>query len=346
MNMLGLLNFHTFETPWALLLLLAVAVVLLSELTARPPGAMNMSTGGVLASIKATRHGAFRLLPPFLRAAGLALLVVALAGPLSGLAVRKDRANVKDIMLVVDVSGSMQQEDFISGGRARDRLYVTKEAVRNFIDSRRETSSDRFGLDRVGLVLYAGFAWTQCALTLDYDILEHELDLVHVDNQDKRKDGTAIGSGLALAVRRLTQSEAESKIVVLLTDGINNRGEIDPLTAAEVAKDYGIRVYTIGAGSTEAGMSRAGGLFQVERQPIDEDSLKKIADVTGGKYYRATDLESLQGAYDEIDQLETTEIEIGDYYEYQSAAMPYVVLGALLLLGSLYTRRQWCETIP
>src|SRR5690606_7677856 len=108
----------------------------------------------------------------------------------------------------------------------------TKEAVRNFIDSRRENDNDRFGLDRLGLVLYAGFAWTQCALTLDYDVLEHELDMAQVTD-DKRKDGTAIGSGLRLAVRRLSQSEAKSKIIILLTDGINNRGEMDPITAAQ-----------------------------------------------------------------------------------------------------------------
>jgi Ca-activated chloride channel family protein len=344
MMLYNLFRFHTFETPLALGLLVLVALLLLLELFARPPGAVSISTGSVLASLGARRRSLLRGLPPVLRAAGLSLLVVALAGPLSGLAVKKDRVNVKDIMLVVDVSGSMRQEDFISGGVYRDRLYVTKEAVRNFIDSRRENDNDRFGLDRLGLVLYAGFAWTQCALTLDYDVLEHELDMAQVTD-DKRKDGTAIGSGLGLAVRRLSQSEAKSKIIILLTDGINNRGEMDPITAAQVARDYGIRVYTIGAGSTEGGVAQRG-LFQVERQPIDEDSLKEIAEITGGKYYRAVDLETLQGAYDEIDQLETTEIELGDYYEYQNAAMPYVVTGALLLLAAMYARRRWAETIP
>lgn len=342
--LLNLFRFHTLETPLVLGLLALVGLVLILELTARPPGAVSVSTGSILAGIGSSRKNLLRTLPPILRALGLSMLVVALAGPLSGLAVKKDRANVKDIMLVVDVSGSMRQEDFVSGGVYRDRLYVTKEAVRNFIDSRRENDGDRFGLDRVGLILYAGFAWTQCSLTLDYDVLEHELDQAQVED-DKRKDGTAIGSGLGLAIRRLSQSEAKSKIIILLTDGINNRGEMDPLTAAQVAKEYGIRVYTIGAGSTEAGLTQRG-LFQVERQPIDEDSLKQIADTTGGKYYRATDLETLQGAYDEIDKLETTEINIGDFYEYQSAAMPYVVVGALLLLAALYTRRTWAETIP
>lgn len=346
MNLAGPFTFHTLESPLALLLLVAVAVLLIAEWTARPPGAMSISTGGVLATIRGARTGLFRWLPPLMRALGLSLLVVALAGPLSGLAVRKDRANVKDIMLVVDVSGSMQQEDFIAGGAYRDRLYVTKEAVRDFIASRRETTADRFGMDRIGLVLYAGFAWTQCSLTLDYDVLEHELEMAQVDNEDKRKDGTAIGSALGLAVQRLSKSEAKSKVIILLTDGINNRGEMDPMTAAQVAKEYGMRVYTIGAGSTEGGAVRARGLFTVQRQPIDEDMLKRIADITGGKYYRATDLDTLQGAYEEINQLETTEIEIGDYYEYENAAMPYVLSGGLLLLASIFARRRWCETIP
>ncbi|MBI1319628.1 MAG: VWA domain-containing protein [Candidatus Hydrogenedens sp.] len=346
MTSLGPFSFHTFETPQWLLLLIAVVAVLLAEWFARPPGAMAISTGEVLAGLRLRHRGLLRALPPLLRALGLAFFVVALAGPLSGMEIRRDRANVKDIMLAVDVSGSMQQEDFVSGGVYRDRLYVTKEAVRDFINSRRVNDSDRFGLDRVGLILYAGFAWTQCSLTLDYDILERELALASIDNDDKRKDGTAIGSAIGLAVRRLSQSEAKSKVIILLTDGINNRGELDPITAAQVAKEYGIRVYTIGAGSTEGGSVRAGGLFRVERQPIDEDALKRIADITGGKYYRATDLETLQGAYDEINQLETTEIDVGDYYQYESAAAPYVVTGAILLLAAMFTRRRYCETIP
>lgn len=346
MTSLGPFSFHTFETPAWLFMLGAVVVLLLAEWFARPPGAMSISTGEILASMHLRHRGFLRVLPPLLRAAGLALFIVALAGPLAGMEIKRDRANVKDIMLCVDVSGSMKQEDFISGGSPRDRLYVTKEAVRDFIESRRIRDADRFGLDRVGLILYAGFAWTQCSLTLDYEVLERELALAEVDNEDKRKDGTAIGSAIGLGVRRLSQSEAESKVIILLTDGINNRGELDPITAAEVAKEYDIRVYTIGAGSTESGSVRAGGLFRVQRQPIDEDVLKRIADITGGKYYRATDLESLQGAYDEINQLETTEIDVGDYYEYENAAAPYVVTGILLLLSSVFLRRRYCETIP
>jgi Ca-activated chloride channel family protein len=342
----GPFRFDTLEYPWVLLLLALVAALMVAEAFARAPGAISVSTGETLALIRPRRKRLSRLLPVLLRAFGLACLVVALAGPLNGFQIRKDRADVVDIMLCVDVSGSMGQQDFVSGGIYRDRLYVTKAAVRNFIDSRRERSGSRYGLDRVGLIVYAGFAWTQCPLTLDYDVLERELNLARVEDRDQRKQGTAIGSAIGLALRRLTESEAKSKVIILLTDGLNNRGELDPATAAQLAKQYGIRVYTIGAGSTEEGLVRGPAFFPVQRQAIDEDMLKRIAEVTGAKYYRATDVNSLQGAYDEINQLETTEIEINDYYEYKDAFMPYLLLGALALLASVLARRRWFEVIP
>jgi Ca-activated chloride channel family protein len=345
--MMGLapFRFDMLAHPWFLVLLAGVAVVLVLELLAGAPGSMVISTGETLARLRTRRGEAWRRMPAFLRALGLGCLVLAMAGPLNGFQVRKDRANVIDIMLCVDVSSSMSQGDFFSGGQTRDRLYVTKEAARDFLRSRKDETADRYGLDRIGLVTYAGFAWTQCPLTLDYGVLERELDLAQIVN-DKRKDGTAIGSALGLAVRRLTQSEAKSKVIILLTDGLNNRGELDPMTAAQLAKRYGIKVYTIGAGSTEGGMMLAGGLFPVRSQPIDEEMLKKIAESTEGKYYRATDTESLHQAYGEISQLETTEIDIGDYYQYQDAFLPYLIVGAVALLASVFTRRRWFEVIP
>ncbi len=342
-----LLRHFTFDmltSPWALLLLVGVAVLLVAELFARAPGVMTVSTGETMARVHRHRRDLLMRLPAVLRALGLAMFVVALAGPMNGFQVRKDRANVVDIMLCVDVSGSMQQQDFVVGGKYRDRLYVTKDAVRDFIHSRKIKDEDRYGLDRVGLILYAGFAWTQCPLTLDYAVLERELELAQI-TRDKRKDGTAIGSAVGLAVRRLSQSEAKSKVIILLTDGLNNMGELDPVTAAQVSKKYGIRVYTIGAGTTQTGLTGRG-LFPMRSQPIDEATLKKIAEITEGKYYRVTDTESLQKAYAEINELETTEIDIGDYYEYKEAFVPWVLAGFLLLLASVLSRRLWFEVIP
>jgi Ca-activated chloride channel family protein len=339
--------FNTLRQPWLLLLLIGVALLFLVELFTRAPGTLSISTGETLRRIQGSRPGLMRRLPAVLRALGLALLVLALARPMYGYQLRKDRADVVDIMLCVDVSGSMRQQDFTIGGAYRDRLYVTKLAVQDFIESRKERGEDRYGLDRLGLVLYAGYAWTQCPLTLDYEVLERELAQAHIDERDPNKQGTAIGSALGLAVRRLSKSESKSKVIVLLTDGLNNRGELDPITAAQVAKEYGVRVYTIGAGTTQGGLTpQPGLLLGIRGTGIDEESMKQIAETTGGRYYRATDTQSLHEAYAEINELERTEIEVGDYYEYEEAFVPYAVLGGLLLMGSIFSRRRWFEPIP
>jgi Ca-activated chloride channel family protein len=346
MNWLGPFAFDAMAYPRLLWLLPAVLLLFAAEYFARAPGAVLISTGGTLASLAGGARQRLRHLPAVLRAVGLALLLIALAGPLNGYDVRKDRASVIDIMLTVDVSGSMTQQDFTYNGRPVDRLFIAKQAVADFIRSRK-FAGERFGADRLGLILFAGIAWTQCPLTLDYAILERELANAQIDNERKDKEGTAIGSALGLSVRRLSQSEAKSKVCILLTDGINNKGELDPMTAAHIAKEYGIRVYTIGAGSTEEGVVWGGNvLMPVQRQPIDEDSLRQIAELTGGRYYRATDTQSLMKAYEEIDALERTEIDAGDYYEYREAFLPYAISGGLLLLAAAITRRRWFEALP
>lgn len=345
-----LFYFNVLMHPWLLALCVAPVLLMAAEILSKPTGALSVSTGEVIANMRSHGKTYLRYLPPILRALGLCLLIVALARPLEGYQVRKDRANVIDIMMAVDVSGSMKAADFLVGNQRIDRLTVTKEAVRSFLDSRRDKRNDRFGLDRIGLVLYGAYAWTQCPLTLDYGVFERELDLAHIDERDPRSQKTAIGSAIGLAVSRLRKSETKSRVVILLTDGINNSGELDPLTAASLAKEYGIKVYTIGAGSPEGGARVQRGLLGTiltrSNEPIDEATLKKIAEITNGKYYRATDTDSLVGAYEEINQLETTEIDVGDYYEYDEAFAPYAVLGALLLLVSLISRRIWFEAIP
>ncbi len=320
-----------------------VLCILIAEVIGLAPGAIRISTGELLARIHGRRSDVMRRIPAVLRAVGLVLLLAAMAGPLRGYHVRKERANVIDIILALDVSGSMQQQDFNIGGRPHDRLYVAREAARKFINSRRDSASSRFGMDRIGLLLFSGLAWTQCPLTLDYDILERELDNARI--ADERKQGTAIGSALGLSVRRLSQSEAKSKVVILLTDGVNNRGELDPITAARLAKEYGIRVYTIGAGSPEEIVVRRG-FFPVRTEAIDEETLREVARITEGRYYLATDTESLLRAYDEISELEATEIDIGDYYEAREEFMTWLAAGALALLASVLSRRLWFEVIP
>lgn len=350
MSLLEPFRFNALMHPWALLVLAAVAALLAAELFARPLARLSVSTGETLAGMAHGRRKAFRRVPAVLRALGLALLVFALARPVQGYEVRKDRADVRDIMLCVDVSGSMRAMDFVVDGQPRNRLYVTKTAVRDFVDSRKERSGDRYGLDRLGLILYGAYAWTQCPLTLDYGVFERELEQAVIAEGEAKSKRTAIGSAIGLAVSRLRKSEAESKVIILLTDGQNNAGELDPFTAAQLAKDYGIRVYTIGCGSPEGGrvvqQTLFGQIMGGRSEPIDEETLKRIAAMTGAKYYRATDTESLKEAYAEINKLETTEVEIGDYYEHDEGFLPYTVLGAVVLAASIFARRSWFEPIP
>ncbi|NIA12903.1 MAG: VWA domain-containing protein [Nitrospiraceae bacterium] len=350
MSRLGLFYFNALMNPLALLLLIGVLIVFVVEVSARTPGALRVSTGETLRALRGHRRNIARWVPALLRALGLTLLVIALARPITGYQLRKERANVIDIMLCVDLSGSMRSMDFEYGGKRRDRLFVAKQAVRDFIDNRKERSGDRYGLDRVGLILYGTFAWTACPLTLDYGVLERELDRANIADQSPEKQSTAIGSAIGLAVSRLRKSEAASKVIILLTDGRNNAGELDPITAARLAKDFDIRVYTIGAGSVEGGLMPTSGLWGTRltrtAEGIDEEALKRIAETTGGQYYRAVDTESLQEAYAEINELEVTEIEMGDYFEHKDGFMPYAVLGSLAMLASVFSRRRWFESIP
>ena len=340
MSLLEPLYFNTLKHPQVLLLLIGVAILFVAEITARPSGVLSISTGETLRQIRGTGKSLLRHLPAVLRAVALALLLVALARPLSGMRPRIEHAEIRDIMLAVDVSGSMTSEDFVEDGKRRDRLYVTKAAVRDFINNRKARVTDRYGTDRVGLLLYASYAWIQTPLTLDYGLLEHDLERVYIDQRDEKHNRTAIGSAIGLAVSNLSKSPAESKVIILLTDGINNHGSLDPITAAEIAKRYDMRVYTIGAGSP-ARRSAVG-----RDNPIDEDAMKRIASTTGGKYYRATDLQSLREAYEEINELETTEVDLGEMYEYDEAFVPYAVVGAVAMLLSVFTRRRWYEAIP
>jgi len=351
MRLLESLHFDKLMHPWFLLLWIAVAALLAAECFKRAPGALTISTGDSLSRIRGRGRTLLHHTPAFLRALGLVLLIVALARPLTGLRPRVERVDIVDIMLCVDVSGSMRAMDFVARGEPRDRLYVTKMAVRDFIASRKVRSDDRFGIDRLGLILYAGYAWTQTPLTLDYGILERDLDAAHIDERNREKSGTAIGSAIGLAVSRLIKSEAESKVVILLTDGRNNTGELDPITAAQIAKDYDIRIYTIGAGSTGDVLVPQRDMlgrvrYRQENVPIDEDTLRKIADVTGAKFYRATDTEALEGAYAEINELETTEIEVGDYYDHEEGFVPWALMGAAAVSLSVFTRRMWFDPIP
>jgi len=335
-----LLDIDGFKNPIFLWISVPIVLLLIAEWVARPHGVVTVSTGEALADMRASGLEWLRKIPPVLRALGLLLLVIALARPMSGMKPRIENAEVRDIMLAVDLSGSMTANDFRDErGRPINRLYVTQLAVLDFIQSRKAEESAKFGLDRVGLLYYASYAWIQTPLTLDYSLLEHDLSIAEIDLNSDKHNQTAIGSALGLALSNLLKSEAESKVIVLLTDGINNAGQLDPITAANLAKDYGVRVYTIGAGAVEG--NRFGG-----QSPIDEKAMQEIADITGAKYYRATDLETLSEAYREINELETTEIELGESYDFDEAFMPFALVGGFCVLVSIFSRRKWFEAVP
>lgn len=260
--------------------------------------------------------------PFVLRCAAYALLVVALARPQDVDEQRRSSAEGIDIMLSIDVSGSMLARDF-----KPDRITAAKEVAGKFI-------ADRYG-DRLGLVVFAGEAFTQSPLTTDQSTLQTMLARIR---SGIIEDGTAIGNGLATAINRLRESDAKSKVIILLTDGVNNRGEIAPLMAADIAADMGIKVYTIGVGTRGKAPYPVVDMFgNMSFQPmdveIDENTLEGIAERTGGRYFRATDNDKLQSIYDEINQLEKSKVEVTDYtvYHERFLALLLAALGVLLL---------------
>ena len=292
------------------------------------------SVAGVVRAPRTVRYY-LRHLPFALRAAAFALLVVALARPQD--VEQNVRTNTEgiDIMLAIDVSGSMLARDF-----KPDRITAAKEVAGSFI-------ADRYG-DRIGLVAFAGEAFTQSPLTTDQSTLQTLLARIR---SGLIEDGTAIGNGLATAINRLRESDAKSKVIILLTDGVNNRGEIAPLTAAEIAKAQGIRVYTIGVGTE--GMAPYPAIdmfgnitFVNQKVEIDEKTLTAISDMTGGKYFRATDKAKLKAIYDEINQLEKSKVEVTEHVSYHELYLAWVLAALGLLLAEFLLANLVLKRIP
>lgn len=256
-----------------------------------------------------------------LRTLAIALLIIAFARPQSTSSWEDITAEGIDIVLSMDISGSMLAQDL-----QPDRLEASKAVALDFISGRPN--------DRIGLVIFSGESFTQCPLTTDHEVLQNLFKDV---KSGMVQDGTAIGMGLATAINRLKESEAVSKVIILLTDGVNNQGAIAPLTAAEIAQEYGIRVYTIGVGSegfapypvkTPFGTT----VYQNVEVNIDEETLQNIAAATNGKYFRATSNEALTAIYQEIDEMERSKIEVQEYHKKKEEFLGYALLALLLLL--------------
>ena len=292
------------------------------------------SVAGVVRAPRTVRYY-LRHLPFALRAAAFALLVVALARPQDVEQNVRTNAEGIDIMLAIDVSGSMLARDF-----KPDRNSAAKEVAGSFI-------ADRYG-DRIGLVAFAGEAFTQSPLTTDQSTLQTLLARIR---SGLIEDGTAIGNGLATAINRLRESDAKSKVIILLTDGVNNQGQIAPMTAAEIAKAQGIRVYTIGVGTEGMAPYPAidmfGNLtFVNQKVEIDEKVLKAISDMTGGKYFRATDKDKLKAVYNEINQLEKSKIEVTEHISYHELFLTWVLAALGLLMAEFLLSNLILKRIP
>lgn len=264
----------------------------------------------------------------------IALLVVALARPQSSNSWQTYTSEGIDIVLALDISGSMLARDFTP-----DRLEAAKEVATKFILERPQ--------DKIGLVIFSGESFTQCPLTTDQAVL---VNLLREIKSGMIEDGTAIGLGLANAVNRLKDSPAKSKVAILLTDGVNNMGAIAPATAAELAKAYGIRVYTIGVGTYGEAPYPVQTPFGVQLQnvpvEIDEEVLQQIAALTGGKYFRATDNNKLRQIYDEIDQLEKSKIEVKHFSKRDEQYFIFGLLGVCLLIAQAVLRYTLLRKIP
>jgi len=330
-------------SPLWLLLLLALPLVIrgLRRPGRGSSGALRFAEVRALPGVGGVRAAFSRALP-WLTVLALGLLIVAMARPRRLEEVVPVSTEGIDIVLALDISGSMQAEDF----KPRNRFVVAKEVLTDFIDG-------TVG-DRLALVVFAAKAFTQCPLTLDYDILHGLLDQVELGMID---DGTAIGMAIATAAARLEKSEATSRIIILLTDGVNNAGQIDPITAAKAAGALGIKIYAVGVGSEEGALipirdsvfgtvyaRNPDGSFQ--RTKIDEETLKQVAQLSDGRYFRATDPDALERIYAEIRKLEKSKFEMQEYRRYTELAGKLIWPAVVLLSLQVLLSCTWLRKVP
>ncbi|MDD5506460.1 MAG: VWA domain-containing protein [Candidatus Omnitrophica bacterium] len=331
----------SLHNPFVLILIpIAILLFLYKQKKQVSEPGFKFSSGELVGRLK----GSFRLRLSqnliYLRMLAVILLILALARPQSPVADSKIQSEGIDIALAIDCSTSMLAEDFKLGGQRQNRVEVVKNVVKDFIMGRKN--------DRIAIVAFASRAYTVCPLTLDYGWLLGNLERVKTGLIE---DGTAIGSGIAASLNRLKDSKGKSKVVILLTDGRNNAGKISPLTASEAAKALKIKVYTIGAGSKGPAPYPVKDFFgntvyQPVQIDIDEDTLIKIADMTGAKYFRATDTESLRKIYKEIDGLEKTIIEEKGYLEYNELFSIFLILSLAFLLLDIVLSNTILRKIP
>jgi Ca-activated chloride channel family protein len=295
---------------------------------------VKYSSLNIFKDIPSTLREKLRHIPFTVRVLAIGLLIIALARPQSFSSGENVTTEGIDIAMVLDISGSMLAEDL-----KPNRLEAAKNVIDDFIKGRIS--------DRIGLVVFSRDAFTQCPLTIDYNVLRNLLLQIH---SGMIEDGTAIGNAIANGINRLKDSNAKSKIIILVTDGVNNSGEVDPISAAEMAKVFGIRVYTIGVGTRGEApypvQTPFGVRYQMMPVEIDEAVLQKISDITDGQYFRATNNQALKEIYDKIDKMEKTKIEITSYKNASEKYHSWLWLGLILLLVEMGLSKTILRKLP
>ncbi len=326
----------SFAYPWVLSFLLVIPVLIAWYIWKgrKKQAAITYSSLKVVEKIKPTLRERLVHLPFALRMLAILFLIIALARPQNFSAGESVNTEGIDIAMVLDISGSMLAEDF-----KPNRLDAAKNVIDNFVSARTT--------DRIGLVIFSREAFTQCPLTIDYSVLRNLLGDIKTGMIE---DGTAIGNGIANGLNRLKDSDAESRVIILLTDGVNNAGEVDPISAAEIASTFGIRIYTIGVGTRGEApypvQTPFGTRYQMVPVEIDEVILKKIADLTGGEYFRATNNKALEEIYNKIDKMEKTKIEITSFRNAKELFAGWLGFGFALLLLELFTSKTILRKLP
>ena len=327
-----------FANPEFLILLISIPFLIYWYMSRNQGirGTLRYSNIGIVKKVGRSPLMRFRHLTFICRLLAIVLLIICFARPQSGRTEEEVITEGIDIILAMDISSSMLAEDF----KPKNRLEAAKVVASDFINGRTN--------DRIGMVVFAAHSFTQCPLTLDYGILQSFLEKIEIGMIE---DGTAIGMGIANCVNRLRDSKAKSKVVILLTDGRNNRGELDPVTAARVAKSFDVRIYTIGAGKQGEALypfdDPIFGKRYVRREvQIDEEVLTEIADITGGRYFRATNESSLEEIYAEIGELEKTRIEVKHYTRYKELFVNYLLLAIGFILVEIVLANTKFRKIP
>jgi len=327
------MTFNNPEYLFLLLLLIPMVFWYVWELH-KSDASLQISSHQKLAQFPKSTKVKLLHVPFILRILSVALIIIALARPQASNSWRTENTEGIDIMMALDISGTMMAEDL-----KPNRLEASKSVASEFILSRPN--------DNIGLVVFAGESFTQCPLTVDHAVL---VNLFNGVSYGMIEDGTAIGLGLANAVNRIKDSQAKSKVIILLTDGSNNRGDIAPITAAEIAKTFGIRVYAIGVGSygiVNVPVQTPMGLqYQQMESEFDEKSLQEIASMTGGQYFRATDNSKLRKIYQEIDQLEKSKISVREYSKKNEQFFLFGLIALVLLIAEVLLRNTLLRRIP